>query len=79
MPEPIVIVDELGDLVVKSRTTYKEVKAHVLKRGAFSVFEATQNERAAKWFDKLESDPEVECYRNPPGFPWIGVRLKEQT
>lgn len=54
--------------------TYENIKAVVLKAGRFSVFDATQTDKHARLFDRLERDPEIETYRNPPGYPWIGVR-----
>ena len=52
-------------------TTYRQLKALALKAGRFSIFEATQNQRIARLFVKLEADPEVDV--QPIGFPWSTV------
>lgn len=67
--------DSADHLTGKART-YEAVKAAVLAAGRFSVFEATANDRNAAIFTALEHDPEVETFRNPPGFPWIGIRKR---
>lgn len=67
--------DSADDLKGKKRT-YANLKARVLEAGRFSVFEATASAQRASMFERLERDPEVETFRNPPGFPWIGIRLK---
>jgi hypothetical protein len=59
--------------------TYANVKAAALAAGRFSVFEATSNAKNAALFTDLENDPEVETFRDPPGFPWIGVRRRKQA
>jgi hypothetical protein len=56
--------------------TYENVKALVLQRGAFSVFEATASPRHARLFTELEHDPEIETDRERYSFPWIGVRRR---
>ena len=55
-------------------TQYADLKREVLKAGRFSVFEATDNEWAAKLFDRLCKDPEIEIVQM--GYPWTGVRLR---
>ncbi len=58
--------------------TYEAVKAAALVAGRFSVFEATDTPAAARLFTRLERDPDVETFRNPPGYPWIGIRRRVQ-
>lgn len=58
-----------------AETTYNALKAVVLNAGRFSVFEATQNMRAAVLFERLCKDPELEVVEL--GFPWTGIRRKE--
>lgn len=58
------------------RRTYASVKAAVLEAGRFSVFEATSSAKNAAIFTEIERDPEIETFRNPPGYPWIGVRRR---
>jgi len=63
--------DSAGDLVGRKRT-YEAVKAAVLEAGRFSVFEATEDAKSARIFERLKRDPEVEVFEM--GFPWHGVR-----
>ncbi len=69
--------DSADDLTGKKRT-YAAVKARVLEVGRFSVFEATANAKSAAIFMCLERDADIETFRNPPGFPWIGVRRSQR-
>lgn len=59
---------------VTKKTKYPEFKATVLEAGRFSVFEATETPRAARLYDRLCKDPEVET--TPLGFPWTSVKRK---
>ena len=72
----VCIFDSAEHLRGRART-YAAVKAAVLEAGRFSVFEATASRQKAEMFDRLERDPEIETFRNPPGFPWIGVRKRK--
>jgi len=56
------------------RPTYEKIKAAALEAGRYSVFEATQSMRNARWFMQLDKDPEVERFEL--AFPWIGVRRR---
>lgn len=58
------------------RRTYAALKAAVLEAGEFSVFEATATPRDARMFTRLSHDPEIEMFRDPPDFPWTGVRRR---
>lgn len=58
-------------------TTYQQLKALALKAGRFSIFEATQNQRIARLFVKLDADPEVDV--QPIGFPWSTVRKRDRA
>ncbi len=64
------------DHLTGRRRTYEAVKLAALEAGMFSVFEATASSKNAGIFSQLERDPEVETFRNPPAFPWIGVRRR---
>ena len=57
---------------MKRRTTYAELKAAVLEAGRFSVFEATETPKAARFYTRLCKDPDIETFKL--GFPWTGVR-----
>lgn len=57
------------------KRTYEAIKEAALAAGRFSIFDI-ETQRDARLFDQLERDPEVETYRNPPGYPWIGIRRK---
>lgn len=56
---------------VTQRTTYESLRSAALKAGRFSVFEATDSPRAAKFFTRLCRDPTVKT--TPMGFPWTRV------
>ena len=60
---------------VTRRTRYEDFREAVLRAGRFSVFEATEAPRAARLYDRLCADPEVEVVLQ--GFPWTGVRKRE--
>lgn len=62
---------------VRKRTRYADLKKAVLEAGRFSVFEATENQYAAKLFDRLCKDPELETF--PIHYPWTGVRKRAVT
>ncbi len=62
---------------ISRKTTYKKLKALVLRAGKFSVFEATANERAAALYTRLCRDPEIEI-DHQLAYPWTGVRRKER-
>lgn len=55
------------------KETYAELRARVLERGCFSVFEATETMAKAKQFERLCRDPELVTI--PVGFPWTKVVL----
>ena len=57
------------------RRTYEAIKAAALAAGRYSVFDV-ENPRDARLFDQLDRDPDVETFRNPPGYPWIGIRAR---
>lgn len=57
-----------------AEAVYASLKATVLAAGRFSVFEATSSMRAAHFFTRLCSDPELEIVQE--AFPWTGVRAK---
>ena len=56
--------------------TYANVKACVLRAGRFSCFEASENRTRAVLFTNLCHDPEIETF--DLGYPWTGVRRKNQ-
>lgn len=60
---------------VTARTKYHDWREQVLQAGRFSVFEATQSALAARMFNRLCRDPEIET--EPIGFPWTLVRRKK--
>jgi hypothetical protein len=62
----------VSDLRGKDRT-YENIKAAVLKKGKFSVFDIETN-RDEKLFTKLCHDTEIETFNL--GYPWIGVRRR---
>ena len=66
-----------ADHLTGRKRTYAAVKAAVLKAGRFSTFEATSNMKNARLFTKLCRDPEIETF--DMGYPWTGVRLREQA
>lgn len=68
--------DSTLDIPPKKRT-YEVIKARVLEAGRFSVFEATETRQLAGIFTRLCRDPEVETF--DLGFPWTGVRQKNQN
>ena len=65
-----------GPEKITRRTKYEDVRAAVVKAGRYSVFEATDNERAASIFSAIDRDPELIVGRSS-GFPWITVTLKD--
>lgn len=73
----IIFVDSFSvtDDLRGKKLTYENLKERVLAAGRFSVFEATENQKRAKLFDKLCDDPELEI--ESVGFPWSLVRLKK--
>jgi len=59
---------------VREGTGYEPFRAAILEAGKFSVFEVTDNRRAAALFTQLCRDPEIETF--DLGYPWTGVREK---
>ena len=68
----IINVCQFDSTAYVEKPTYRKIKAAVLKAGRFSVFEATESPRKARWFERLHKDPELEVFQVP--FPWVGVR-----
>ncbi len=68
--------DNTEDLRGKA-LTYDSLKKRVLEVGRFSVFEATSTQLRARLFTRLCDDPDLETFRDPPGFPWTGIRRKQ--
>jgi hypothetical protein len=54
--------------------TYAKLKLDVLAAGRYSVFEATQSQRAADLFMRMHQDPELESF--DLGYPWTGIRRR---
>lgn len=62
---------------VTRKTKYEDLKAVILAAGRFSTFEASENHQAARMFDRLERDPEIETF--DLGYPWKGVRWRVES
>lgn len=63
-------IDAVGPLPRK--ISYAAFKARVLKAGRFSIFEAMEDNRAARFYTRLARDSEVES--KPAEYPWTNVR-----
>lgn len=60
---------------IRRRVTYEEFRERVLAAGRFSAFEATENQRTARLYDRLTRDPTV-VFSQECGFPWTTVRRR---
>lgn len=61
------------DAIVGGKT-YEKVREAVLAAGRFSIFEATESQRMAGWFERLKRDPTLEIFEL--AYPWIGIRTR---
>lgn len=63
--------------IPKKKRTYEVIKARVLERGRFSVFEATADAKNAALFTRLCRDPELIIDHESLGYPWTVVKKRE--